>query len=53
MHHETYEELQVEKDIIEHWDFLVESEDMEVKLLSFNGKVIGDTASSSKKSLDI
>mmetsp|Transcript_3514 Transcript_3514/g.5282 ORF Transcript_3514/g.5282 Transcript_3514/m.5282 type:complete len:176 (-) Transcript_3514:1717-2244(-) len=41
MHHETFEEMQVQKDIIEHWDFLVDSEDMEVKLLSFNGRVIG------------
>jgi len=48
MHHETFEEMQVQKDIIEHWDFLVDSEDMEVKLLSFNGRVIGDTRSSFK-----
>lgn len=41
MHPKTFEEIQVGKDDIEDWQFLVDGEDMEVKLIFFNGKVIG------------
>jgi hypothetical protein len=42
MHPKTFEETQVSKDDIEDWQFLVDGEDMEVKLIFFNGKVIGN-----------
>jgi translation elongation factor P/translation initiation factor 5A len=41
MHPKTFEEIQISRDDIDDWQFLVDGEDMEVKLVFFNGKVIG------------
>eukprot|EP01036_Dinobryon_divergens_P039586 gene39586-52207_t len=41
MHPKTFEEIQVSKEDIDDWQFLVDGEEMEVKLVFFNGKVIG------------